>query len=116
MACTSLKMIPNLVSFAKALARERWPTQEDFILLNSCIVSPTNPLPVPPALLCVACKTNSEQEAINTATWLTHLETHGDQQGLVVLADHVLVQREGAADKEVTDVHTFWTCVGADDC
>jgi hypothetical protein len=47
---------------------------------------------------------------------LTHLETHGDQQGLVVLADHVLVQHEGAADKELTDVCTFWTCVEADDC
>jgi PIF1-like helicase/Helitron helicase-like domain at N-terminus len=96
--------------------REGQPTPEDFILLNSRIVSPTNPLPAPPALLRVACKTNSEREAINTATWLTHLETHGSQQGLVVLADHVLLQCEGAANKELTDVHTFWTCVGEDDC
>jgi len=89
------------------------PTQEDFATINSRIVSDDNPLP---NNIRVGCKYNSEREAINASTWLQHLHDHGENQGLVILADNVRVRRVNAPDNTLTELKIFYTDVGEDDC
>ena len=93
--------------------RDGCPTLEDFNIINSRLVSPFNPLP---KNVRVACKTNAEREAINTAIWIKHLKTHGEQQGLIVLANNIQIRQDGAPEKPLSDLLTFWTKVGEDDC
>jgi len=89
------------------------PTENDFKMINSRLVSPSNPLP---KNVRSGCKYNSEREAINVATWIEHLKEHGSAQGLVILADNVKVRRKGEADKPLADKTAFYTSVGEDDC
>ena len=44
------------------------------------------------------------------------MEDHGEEQGLIILADGVVVRHQGEADKPLADKTTFWTRVGEDDC
>ena len=64
----------------------------------------------------IACRQNDEREAINVGTWINYLCEHGEDQGLVVLADDIIVKREGHVDKPLSDFKTLYTQVGEDDC
>ena len=89
------------------------PTIDDFIAINSRVVSPTNPLP---NNVRTGCKRNDEREAVNVGTWLQYLKDHGSDQGCVILADNVEIRTEGAPNKKLQDLMTFYTQVGEDDC
>jgi hypothetical protein len=75
--------------------RDGCPTEEDFEKISRGLVAKGNPLPKEGVR--VACKTNAEREAISVMTWLKHIEDHGEEQGLIVLADNVVVGRNGAS-------------------
>ena len=64
---------------------------EDFEMINKRLVSNQNAMP---ENIRVACHTNKQREAINVATWVTHLDEHGSNQGSVALADELKVRRE----------------------
>ena len=93
--------------------RDGCPLPKDFNKINGRIVTDDKCLP---ADVRAACKKNDEREAINVANFLKHLEEHGENQGLIVLADEVQVRQVGLPDKPLANLKRFWTQVGEDDC
>ena len=87
---------------------------EDFNILNDRAITKNNPITMENTR--VACTTNKHREAVNTGTWLRHLETHGDSQGFATLADKVALHSSGGKKTHLEDCTKLWTEVGEDDC
>ena len=89
------------------------PEAEDFEIINTRVISSISKLP---NNIKVACKTNEDREAINVGTWLKYLREHGEDKGLIILADNIQIVREGDVNKNLSDLSTFYMQVGEDDC
>ena len=93
--------------------RDGVPTLEDFEMINKRLVSTQNRMPND---IRVACHTNKQREAVNVATWVTHLDEHGSNQGFVILADELKVRRQCSNDQPLRQPNAFYSNVGEADC
>lgn len=59
---------------------------------------------------------NKDRDAINTASFLNYLETHGTDKTIMILSSEIEVGSKNDGNKPLKDENTFWSTCGEDDC